>query len=121
MIETKGLHISLAVRDPERALAFYQTTFGLRPAQRGDAWITAHGPRDGDLWAFEKDEAAAGAKGGVRHLGFRLASAEALEQAVAAVEAAGGRLVSRGEMDRGSPYAYVSDPDGYVLELWCED
>ena len=121
MIETRGLHISLAVRDPERALAFYNAVFGLREAQRGESWITAHGPREGDLWAFERDATAAGAEGGVRHLGFRLAGPAVLDRAIAAVEQAGGRFLSRGEMDRGSPYAYVSDPDGYVLELWCDD
>ena len=121
MIETRGLHISLAVKSPERTLAFYQSVFGLKEAQRGEIWITAHGPREGDLWAFEKDEAAAGAAGGVRHLGFRLAHRDALDRAITDVEQAGGKFLSRGEMDRGSPYAYVSDPDGYVLELWCED
>jgi predicted enzyme related to lactoylglutathione lyase len=43
-----------------------------------------------------------------------------LEEAIAAVEGAGGKLLNRGADDRTSPYAYVSDPDGYVLELWCE-
>lgn len=34
----------------------------------------------------------------------------------AAVEA-GGRLVKRGEHAPGAPYAYVADPDGYLIEL----
>jgi len=31
--------------------------------------------------------------------------------------AAGGRLVRRGEHAPGVPFAYVSDRDGYVIEL----
>jgi catechol 2,3-dioxygenase-like lactoylglutathione lyase family enzyme len=120
MIRTAGLHISLAVRDPERALQFYSSVFGLVEVARDGDWITANGPGDGDLWAFEKDERAAGQQGGVRHLGFRLMSPDDLEEAISAVERAGGQLLNRGADDRTSPYAYVSDPDGYVLELWCE-
>jgi catechol 2,3-dioxygenase-like lactoylglutathione lyase family enzyme len=33
------------------------------------------------------------------------------------VEAAGGRLVERGEHAPGIPFAYVADPDGYLIEL----
>src|SRR5262249_13788288 len=120
VIRTAGLHISLAAPAPERALAFYSEVFGLVEAARDADWITANGPGDGDLWAFEKDEAAAGKQGGVRHLGFRLARPAQLDQAIAAVESAGGKLLKRGRYDRTFPFAYVSDPDGYVLELWCE-
>jgi len=31
--------------------------------------------------------------------------------------AAGGRLVARGEHAPGIAFAYVADPDGYVIEL----
>ena len=33
------------------------------------------------------------------------------------VSSESGSLVSRGEHSPGAPYAYVSDPDGYVIEL----
>jgi catechol 2,3-dioxygenase-like lactoylglutathione lyase family enzyme len=33
------------------------------------------------------------------------------------VVAAGGHLVERGEHTPGVPYAYVEDPDGYLIEL----
>ena len=59
----------------------------------------------------------AGALGGVRHFGFRLRSGESLDDAIAAVEAAGGRLVEVGEHAPGMRFAYVEDPDGYVIEL----
>jgi catechol 2,3-dioxygenase-like lactoylglutathione lyase family enzyme len=40
-----------------------------------------------------------------------------LEEAINEVEAAGGRLAGRGEHTPGVPLAYVTDPDGYVIEL----
>ena len=40
-----------------------------------------------------------------------------LDDAIRQVEDAGGRLVERGEHAPGDPFAYVSDPDGYVIEL----
>jgi catechol 2,3-dioxygenase-like lactoylglutathione lyase family enzyme len=40
-----------------------------------------------------------------------------MDAAVREVEAAGGTLISRGEHAPGVPFAYVRDPDGYVLEL----
>ncbi len=59
----------------------------------------------------------AGVNGGVDHFGFRLTEASDLDAAVTEVEAAGGRLIKRGEHAPGVPFAYISDPDGYVIEL----
>lgn len=55
--------------------------------------------------------------GGVDHIGFRLADGQDLDDAIHQVEASGGRLVERGEHPSGARYAYVADPDGYVIEL----
>lgn len=55
--------------------------------------------------------------GGIGHFGFRLKDASDIDAAITACEAAGGRLVERGEHVPGQPYAYVTDPDGYVIEL----
>lgn len=56
-------------------------------------------------------------RGGVDHFGFRLIDKGDLDAAIREVEAAGGRLIERGEHRPGQPYAYVADPDGYVIEL----
>ena len=40
-----------------------------------------------------------------------------LDAAVTEVEAAGGMLVKRGEHAPGVPFAYIRDPDGYLIEL----
>jgi hypothetical protein len=34
--------------------------------------------------------------------------------------AAGGKLLRRGEFSPGFPFAYVSDPDDYEIEIWFE-
>ena len=40
--------------------------------------------------------------------------------AEAIVKAAGGTVFERGEFVPGEPYLFVSDPDGYIVELWYE-
>ena len=40
-----------------------------------------------------------------------------LDEIVRQVVHAGGKLQSRGEHAPGAPYAYLTDPDGYVIEL----
>ena len=55
----------------------------------------------------------------MQHFGFRL-NDKNHDRVIAQVEAAGGKLVSRGKHGGRFPYAYVSDPDGYVVEIWYE-
>lgn len=59
----------------------------------------------------------AGKSSGIEHFGFRLKPSVSHDEAIGAVEAAGGRLIRRGEHAPGVPYAYVADPDGYLIEL----
>jgi predicted enzyme related to lactoylglutathione lyase len=54
--------------------------------------------------------------GGFQHFGFKL-NADDLDGVIRQVENAGGALVARGKHNGQFPYAYVSDPDGYVIEL----
>jgi catechol 2,3-dioxygenase-like lactoylglutathione lyase family enzyme len=121
MIETHGLsHLSLAVKDPERSLAFYASAFGVREYYRDADQIQALGPGPFDVLAFERDADRAGRAGGMGHFGFRLKRPEDIADAVAAVLAAGGTLLRQGEFAPGLPFAYVADPDGYEIELWYE-
>ncbi len=121
MIKTFGLtHISLAVRDPERSLKFYTDVFGVKEYFRDDASIQVIGPGGKEVLAFEYEPEHAGKQGGIRHFGFRLITPDDIDAAVTAVEAAGGKLLRRGEFSPGYPYAYVSDPDGYEIEIWYE-
>ena len=120
MIKTEGLtHIHLVVRDLDRSLAFYQGVFGMEEKFRDGELVFLTTPGTGDsitLNPGEDEREHAGTVGGVRHFGFRLRDGESLDEAIAEVEAAGGRLVQRGERAPGVGFAYVEDPDGYVIE-----
>jgi len=54
---------------------------------------------------------------GIAHFGFRLVDRSELDAAIAEVESAGGKLLSRSRSGAGCPYTYFADPDGYVIEL----
>jgi len=122
MIRTQGLtHIHLVVRDLERSLRFYCSVFGMVERFRdGPTMVFLNTPGSQDLITLNEDPAEArlaGVNGGVAHFGFRLARPGDLDAAIAEVEGAGGRLIRRGEHAPGVAFAYVADPDGYVIEL----
>ena len=120
MVPTFGLtHIALAVADPERSMKFYEAVFGMREYYRDADTIQAQGPGK-DVIAFERDPARAGRAGGIAHFGFRLKSPDDIDQAVQAVELAGGTITTRGEFAPGFPFAFAADPDGYAIEIWFE-
>jgi catechol 2,3-dioxygenase-like lactoylglutathione lyase family enzyme len=120
VIETEGLtHIQLTVRDLDRSLAFYGSVFGMQEMFRdGPFLVFLRTPGARDTITLNGDpEAPSPAAGGVAHFGFRLKDATQLDAAVAAVEDAGGRCLERGTHPSGQSFAYVTDPDGYVIEL----
>jgi catechol 2,3-dioxygenase-like lactoylglutathione lyase family enzyme len=114
-------HIALAVRDLDRTVDFYTRAFGVREYYRDSGSAQVLGPGPYDVLAFEVDPDRAGKAGGAIHFGFRLTHSGAIDAALAAVEAAGGRLKERGDFGAGQPFAFVEDPDGYEIELWYED
>jgi catechol 2,3-dioxygenase-like lactoylglutathione lyase family enzyme len=122
MIRTQGLtHIHLVVRDLERSLRFYQAVFGMEEQFRdGPKMVFLNTPGSQDLITLNEDPGEArlaGVNGGVAHFGFRLAQFADLDAAIAEVEAAGGKLIRRGEHGPAKRFAYIEDPDGYVIEL----
>ena len=122
MIETEGLtHLHIVVADLGRSLAFYENVFGMEEQFRdGPSMVFLRTPGARDTITVNEDPervADAGVAGGVHHFGFRLKHHHDLDRAIAEVEAAGGKLVERGDHGPGIPYAYVSDPDGYLIEL----
>ena len=121
MIRTKGLtHIHLTVRDMKRSLRFYRNAFGMREQFRvGDEMVFLNTPGSKDLITLHEDSDAtdvAGTSGGIAHFGFSLVQGD-LESAIKEVKKAGGKLVEIGEHSPENPYAYVADPDGYIIEL----
>ena len=121
MVRTHGLtHLNLAVRDVERSVRFYQQVFGVEPYWREEGIVHVKTPESHDVITFEQKSEGAGESGGIAHFGFRLIDPEDIDKAVSDAERAGGRLLRRGEFAPGYPYAYVSDPDGYEVEIWFE-
>jgi len=122
MIRTRGLyHIHLVVRELRRSIGFYESVFGMTEQFRdGPKMVFLRTPGSEDLITLNEDPdqvALAGDNGGVAHFGFKLADEADLDDAIAEIEAAGGRLVERGEHGDGHPFAYFEDPDGYLIEL----
>lgn len=121
MIKTQGLsHIHLAVRDIEKSLAFYEDVFGMEVScWVGSTMVFLRTPGAIDTFTLRQADAEeqVGPGGGFGHFGFRLEDKGGLDAAIEDVESAGGKLNSRGEHAPGHPYAYCSDPDGYVIEF----
>jgi catechol 2,3-dioxygenase-like lactoylglutathione lyase family enzyme len=120
-VRTFGLtHIALNVHDPERAFRFYEAVIGCVEVYRGDDFIQAQTPGARDVLVFERSDGEVGSTGSVAHFGFRLTRPDAMADAIAAVQAAGGTVLDSGEFCPGEPYAFVRDPDGYTVEIWYE-
>jgi catechol 2,3-dioxygenase-like lactoylglutathione lyase family enzyme len=111
-------HINLNVSDIHRSARFYQEALGLEVGfWEGKAMVFLHSPGAHDtitLCQAGSGEPIGG--GGVSHFGFSIGAGN-LDEAVDQIQRAGGKLLSRGKHGGRFPYAYFSDPDGYVIEL----
>jgi catechol 2,3-dioxygenase-like lactoylglutathione lyase family enzyme len=119
MIKARGLrHLNLNVRDIDRSLKFYQDAFGLEVKfWEGKKMVFLHSPGvDETITLCQVKESEPVGGGGVSHFGFSIAQ-NSLDEMVQQVASAGGKLQSRGEHAPGVRYAYLTDPDGYVIEL----
>ena len=122
MIKTSGLtHIHLVVSNLDKSLSFYRNVFGMEERFRdGPKMVFLNTPGSDDLITLNEDPtevAKAGDNGGVGHFGFRLSPEVSLDEAIEVVVANGGELEHRSEPGEGRQYAYVRDPDGYLIEL----
>ena len=116
MVKARSLnHINLNVSDIERSVRFYQQALGLVENFRAGPRMVFLSPRGGDDVITLHQAEPIGPRG-VAHFGFDIEGGD-LDDAVAAVVKAGGKLLDRGAHAPGVLYAYVTDPDGYVIEL----
>ena len=121
MINTYGLtHLALAVESADRAFRFYRDVFGMVAVYNEDGMIQAQTPGAHDAIVFDESLDRCGEPGGIVHFGFRLTNPADIDEAVAAVERAGGTVREKGEFCPGEPYLFATDPDGYEIEIWYE-
>ncbi len=132
MIRTRGLsHINLNVSDIDRSARFYQEVFGLElltdytgpmgPHPHGRQMIFST-PGCDDVIALSQVAGApvGGGGGGLSHWGLNLLRDADVDDAIAQVIHAGGKLLKREQYEFEGiceHHAYVADPDGYVIEL----
>jgi catechol 2,3-dioxygenase-like lactoylglutathione lyase family enzyme len=120
-VETAGIrHIHLLVADLQRSIKFYGDAFGMKEKFRdGDnlVFLSTPGTHDSLALHLVRDDGRVGQNGGYEHFGITVLNRGELDDAIAIIEAAGGAVVERGEHGPGAPYAYVRDPDGYVIEI----
>jgi catechol 2,3-dioxygenase-like lactoylglutathione lyase family enzyme len=113
MIKVKGLsHVQINVTDMEQSLRFYRDGLGLVVRMRTGPYVLL-AAQGGDFVSLSELEPV-GAPG-LGHFGLHV-EAEDVQTVVAALQAAGGNLVSDGE-NQNFPTARVADPDGYVIEI----
>ena len=114
-IRTTGFdHVHLDVSDLGAALAFYRAAFGAEEAFRVGTQLVFVRLGGGELVGLDGRPDAGRVPS---HFGLALAEGESLDAATEEVVRAGGSMLARGEHTEGVPYAYVSDPDGNVIEL----
>jgi catechol 2,3-dioxygenase-like lactoylglutathione lyase family enzyme len=119
-IKAEGFnHLHLNVRDLARSIRFYKEAFGLKVGfSAGKDLIFMVPEGRGHSLALHRvgPDEEVGMAGGFQHFGFKL-DLNDHDRVIKQVEKAGGQLVSRGKHGGKFPYAYVTDPDGYVIEL----
>jgi catechol 2,3-dioxygenase-like lactoylglutathione lyase family enzyme len=112
----------LEVADLEAAEAFYSGVLGLpvveRWADREAIWVMAGGRTRIGLW--RPQVGLVGGRGGV-HVHFAMHIEEADYDAAVALLRDRGQDVEEIAFDGAGRAAYVTDPDGNVVELWTWD
>jgi len=122
-IETRGIrHVHLLVSEHDRSMSFYRDVFGMQLGFRDGNILFLHSPGGRDdlalhLAVTDEEKARVGSLGGFEHFGITVKDRGRLDECISLVIEAGGTLVEKGEHGPGIPYAYVTDPDGYVIEM----
>jgi catechol 2,3-dioxygenase len=110
-------HIELLTDKPQESLDFFTGIFGLTESGReGDSvYLRAY-----DDYEFHTLKLTAASTTGMRNVGYRAASPQALQRRVAAIEAMGcGIGWTEGDMGHGPAYQF-RDPDDHIFEIYYE-
>jgi catechol 2,3-dioxygenase-like lactoylglutathione lyase family enzyme len=114
--------LALMVADLERAEAFYAGELGLPVVERWQdaVWVLAGDRTRIGLW-LPSVEPLAGERGG-RHVHFALhVDEEDFDGLVQHLDRAGRQVHVENFGDGRGRAAYVTDPDGHVVEFWTWD
>lgn len=118
MIQTNGLnHIALKVKDPERTAQFYMDLFNMEITRRTPEMTFLKTIGSTDMITLNRSEADITPEQGMVHFGFIVEPAQ-FDAALQTIEATSTPIVSGpGSRDQGR-YVFISDPDGYTVELF---
>ena len=116
MAKTGLSHIALNVRDLKSTEDFYVGVLGLKVAFRHPPkMIFLTTPGSGDLLNFVKNAQRTSGKQGLEHIGFRV-TATGLKRMEKKLKDRGIAIKGR----RGKSAFYISDPNGYQIEYYCD-
>ena len=110
-------HVELLTDKPEASLAFFVDVLGLTESGReGDSVYL----RAWDDYEYHTLKLTAADTTGMRHVGYRCASPQALARRVAAIEKLGAGVGwSDGDLGHGPAFQF-RDPDGHLFEIYYE-
>jgi catechol 2,3-dioxygenase len=113
----KGLsHIALKVRDLKKTEEFYVRVLGMKVAFRHPpSMLFLTTPGSGDLLNFVKTSQRPAGNQGLEHIGFKVTAA-ALKRVERTCRENGITIEGR----RGKNALYISDPNGYQIEYYCD-
>src|SRR4030095_11311754 len=113
----KGLrHIALKSRDLKKTEKFYIGVLGLEVAFRHPpSMIFLTTPGSGDLLNFVKTDRRQRVNQGLKHLGFKVTSTQLKK-----LEEKFKKLNIQIDGRRGKTAFYITDPEGYQLEYYCD-
>lgn len=113
----RGLsHIALKTRDLKKTEDFYLKLLGLKVAFRHPpSMIFLTTPGSGDLLNFVKTSKRSSGNQGLEHIGFKV-SAAALRRMERKLDEQGIAIEGR----RGDSAFYITDPNGYQIEYYCD-
>jgi predicted enzyme related to lactoylglutathione lyase len=115
MARVTSLFYIVPVADLDRAARFYKDAFDMEVIYRNEGILFVGIPGTESSMGLLLDPEHAG--DGPQNVGLHVDHAVGLEAAIRDVEAAGGKVLERGEHAPEVPFARIADIDGNVLEI----